>query len=56
MLQFLGFLLLVWIVLSVAGFLIEGLLWLALIGLGLFVLTSIFYWVKRKARGASSRV
>lgn len=49
MLNFLGFLLLVWIVLSVLGFVIEGLLWLAFVGLALFAATAVFFWIKRKA-------
>lgn len=54
MIQFLVFLLIVWIVLSVLGFVIEGLLWLAIIGLVLFAATSVFLWIKRKATGSSA--
>lgn len=43
-------LLIIWLVLSILGFVLEGLLWLAIIGLVLFVATAIWGWVKRKAR------
>lgn len=41
-------LLIIWLVLSILGFVIEGLLWLALIGLVLFAATAVWGWVKRK--------
>ena len=44
------FLLLLWLVLSVVGFVVEGLLWLALIGILLFVVTGIFGWFRRGSR------
>ncbi len=37
--QIIVFLLVLWLVISVLGFLIKGLFWLAIIGLVLFVLT-----------------
>jgi LPXTG-motif cell wall-anchored protein len=43
-------LLVIWLILSVLGFVIEGLLWLAVIGLVLLVATAAWGWVKRKAR------
>lgn len=43
-------LLIIWLVLSILGFLVEGLLWLAFIALVLFVATVVWGWVKRKAR------
>ncbi|GAB5077243.1 LPXTG cell wall anchor domain-containing protein [Arthrobacter sp. AD-310] len=43
-------LLIIWLVLSVLGFVIEGLLWLAVIGLVLLVATGIWGWLKRRAR------
>jgi LPXTG-motif cell wall-anchored protein len=43
-------LLIIWLVLSILGFVLEGLLWLAVIGLVLFVATAAWGWVKRKAR------
>ena len=42
-------LLIIWLVLSVLGFVLEGLLWLAVIGLVLFVATAVWGWFKRKA-------
>jgi hypothetical protein len=43
-------LLVIWLLLSVLGFAIKGLLWLAVIGLVLFVATGVWGWVKRKAK------
>lgn len=51
MFGFIVFLLILWLVLSVLGFVIKGLLWLAFIGIALFIATLIYGWVKRKARG-----
>jgi LPXTG-motif cell wall-anchored protein len=42
-------LLIIWLVLSILGFVLEGLLWLAVIGLVLFVATGVWGWFKRKA-------
>jgi LPXTG-motif cell wall-anchored protein len=42
-------LLIIWLVLSILGFVLEGLLWLAFIGLVLFVATAVWGWLKRKA-------
>ncbi|MCB5294294.1 MULTISPECIES: hypothetical protein [Micrococcaceae] len=42
-------LLIIWLVLSILGFAVKGLLWLAVIGLVLFVATGVWGWVKRKA-------
>ena len=42
-------LLIIWLVLSILGFVLEGLLWLALIGLVLFVATAVWGWFKRRA-------
>ena len=41
--------LVVWIVLAVLGFVIKGLVWLAIIGIVLFVATAAFAAVKRSA-------
>jgi hypothetical protein len=41
-------LLVIWLVLSVLGFVIKGLLWLAFIGLILFVATAVWGWLKRR--------
>jgi hypothetical protein len=42
-------LLVIWLVLSVLGFVVKGLLWLAFIGLVLFVATAVWGWLKRRA-------
>ncbi|WP_152690593.1 hypothetical protein [Jiangella alkaliphila] len=36
-----------WLVLSIVGFAIEGILWLGLIGVVLFVATAIVGWLRR---------
>jgi hypothetical protein len=41
-------LLVVWVVLSVIGFVIKGLLWLAIVGIVLFLATSAFGFVRRR--------
>jgi LPXTG-motif cell wall-anchored protein len=41
-------LLVIWLVFSIIGFVVEGLIWLAVIGLVLFVATGVWGWVKRK--------
>ncbi len=41
-------LLIIWLVLSILGFVVKGLLWLAVIGLVLFVATAVWGWLKRK--------
>ncbi|MFF1255188.1 hypothetical protein ACFVYC_22175 [Pseudarthrobacter sp. NPDC058329] len=41
-------LLVIWLVLSVLGFVIEGLLWLATIGLILLAATAVWGWLKRR--------
>lgn len=43
-------LLIIWLVLSIVGFAVKGLIWLAIIGLVLFVATGVWGWVKRKAK------
>lgn len=50
MLRLIGFLLVVWLVISVVGAVIEGLFWLAVVGLVLFVLTAAVGWGKRDTR------
>lgn len=42
-------LLVIWLILAVAGFVIKGLLWLAVVAAILFVATAAVGWVKRKA-------
>jgi LPXTG-motif cell wall-anchored protein len=41
-------LLVIWLVLSIVGFAVKGLIWLAMIGLVLFVATGVWGWIKRK--------
>lgn len=43
-------LLVAWVVLSIIGFVFKGLLWLAIIGIVLFVGTLIFGWIRQRAR------
>ena len=50
MLRLLGVLLLVWLVVTVVGAVLEGLFWLAVVGLVLFVLTAAVGWGKRDTR------
>lgn len=40
-LWFIGFLLILWLALTIAGFVVKGLLWLAVVGFILFVITGI---------------
>ena len=47
MLKILLVLLVIWLALSVIGFVVKSLLWLGLIALALFVITSIVGYVKR---------
>lgn len=49
MLQILGFLLVLWLVFVVLGFVIKSLFWLAIVGAVLFVGTAGYAWVKREA-------
>ena len=41
-------LLIIWLVLSILGFVIEGLFWLAVVGIVLFLATAVWGWLKRK--------
>lgn len=54
MIGFLIFLLIVWVAVSIAGAVIEGLLWLTAVGVVLFAATAVFLWIKRKATGGGS--
>ena len=47
MLRLIGFLLVVWLVISVVGAVIEGLFWLAVVGLAFFVATAVLGLKKR---------
>ena len=42
-------LLVLWLILTVVGFAIKGLMWLAIIGIILFAGTAAIGWVRRKA-------
>jgi LPXTG-motif cell wall-anchored protein len=42
-------LLVVWLVLAVLGFVIKGLVWLAIIGIVLFLATAIWGFIRRRA-------
>ncbi|MGY1680048.1 hypothetical protein [Geodermatophilus sp. SYSU D01176] len=50
MLRLLGVLLLVWLVVTVVGAVVEGLFWLAVLGLVLVVLTGVAGWRRRDPR------
>lgn len=43
-------LLVIWLVLSILGMLIEGLFWLSLIGAVLFVATVVWGWIQNRQR------
>ncbi|WP_168209140.1 hypothetical protein [Agromyces intestinalis] len=47
-------LLVAWVVLSIVGFVFEGLLWLAIIGIVLFVGTLVFGFIRQSARRAKA--
>ena len=48
MLGFIALLLIVWLVLAVLGFVVKGLIWLAIIGIILFLVTAAVGWVRRR--------
>jgi len=50
MLRFLGLLLVVWLVITIAGAVIKGLFWLAVVGVLFFVATAAIGWSKRNDR------
>ena len=50
MLRLLGFLLVVWLAVTVVGAVLEGLFWLAVVGLLLFVVTAVVGSNKRDTR------
>lgn len=45
------FLLVAWVVLAILGFVIKGLVWLAIIGIVLFVATAVWGFIRRSAAG-----
>ena len=55
MLRLLGLLLVVWLVITVVGAVIEGLFWLAVIGLLFFVATAALGWNKRDSKALPRR-
>jgi hypothetical protein len=40
-------LLVIWLVLAIMGFVIKGFVWLAIIGIILFVATAVWGWIRR---------
>ena len=54
MIGFIIFLLVLWLVLAVLGFVIKGIFWLAVIGIVLFVVTAIVGYIRRG--GSRSKV
>lgn len=52
MLAFIGVLLIVWLILSILGAVIEGLFWLTVVGIVLFLATAAYGAVKGKTRKA----
>jgi hypothetical protein len=49
-LRLLGLLLVVWLAVTVIGAVVEGLFWLAVVGLVFFLLTAVLGWGKQKNR------
>ena len=47
-------LLVIWLVLAILGFVIKGLVWLAIIGIVLFIATAIWGWIRRAALSGRS--
>ncbi|MGY2130217.1 hypothetical protein [Blastococcus sp. SYSU DS0617] len=50
MLGFIALLLVIWLALAVVGAVVEGLFWLLVIGIVLFVATAAYGWVKRNTK------
>ena len=50
MLRLIGLLLVVWLVVTVIGAAVKGLFWLGVVGLLLFLATSVLGWNKRNTR------
>jgi hypothetical protein len=40
-------LLVIWLVLAILGFVVKGLVWLAIIGIVLFAATAVWGWIRR---------
>jgi len=47
------FLLVLWVALSVLGFAVKGLFWLAIIGIVLFLATGVFGYLRRGGKSTS---
>ncbi len=47
MLAIIGFLLVAWIVIAILGLVLEGLFWLFVVGVVLFLATAAWGWLKR---------
>ena len=54
-LRLLGLLLVVWLVITVVGAVVEGLFWLAVIGLLFFLATAALGWNKRDSKALPRR-
>ncbi|MDK3257879.1 DUF7554 family protein [Blastococcus capsensis] len=50
LLRLLGLLLVVWLALAIIGAVVEGLFWLLMVGVLLFLATAAFGWLKRNDR------
>ncbi|MCZ2857616.1 hypothetical protein [Blastococcus sp. VKM Ac-2987] len=50
MLGLIGLLLVIWLVLAVVGAVVEGLFWLLVVGVVLFLATAAYGWVKRNSK------
>ncbi len=50
MLGFIALLLVIWLVLAVIGAVVEGLFWLLVVGVLLFLATAAYGWIKRNTR------
>ena len=48
MLWFIAFLLIVWLAVVITGFIVKGLLWLAVFGLVMFALTSVWLYLANR--------
>lgn len=53
MLKIIGVLLVVWLLISLLGLVLEGLFWLTILGVALFLITCVWGWFQR--RGASAQ-
>lgn len=56
MLALIVVLLLIWLALAIVGFVVKGLMWLAIIAIVLFAITAVVGWIRRRAGGRGSNV